>query len=194
MRFVSKRLEPRYVMIPEDRIIDEQRRVQRIKGKKAEFHNHQYFTDDPEMIDFLLNHQAYGIEFVSDQPEAPVKNVRPPDIPVPAWETDDVLRKEMEKAKKEAVPMIQGAMSTGQATQPPQVAVVTKEQVVQLIEEKMTSLNDKLDNLILVLSAEKAPAIEKPKPKKEFHCPICRAEFRSGVEVGKHKKQAHPSN
>lgn len=181
MRFVSKRREARFVIKPTDRIIDEQRRVSIVRGKTAEFRNFRYHTDDPEIIEALLHHPEYGLSFVSAEPGEAVQK------PAPViFETDDSIR-------DNSVKMIQGAKATVDRPMegiPSQVAVITKDEVVQLVDEKMRSLDNKLDNLILAIrSQEDAKKISKAK--KEFHCPICHEEFPSGVAVGVHKKKAH---
>lgn len=36
-------------------------------GKKIEFQNGEYITDDNKKIDFLRKHKAFGIDFVEDK-------------------------------------------------------------------------------------------------------------------------------
>lgn len=199
MKFIAKSRDLRIVKKPTDRIIDEQRRVIPIRGETIEFSNYQYVTNNPETIQWLFDHRSYGIEFVSDEPTKTDKQ-KPK---IETWDTDDVIKEERKKEEERvrAVQMIQGAKGTfnkieDAPVQQPQG--LTEEKVIQLIAEKTQSLENKLDQLLAVLTPPSKPEIEgftpPPKPKKEFHCPICGIQCKSGVEIGKHKKESHPKN
>jgi hypothetical protein len=63
MRFVSKYKEHRIVLIPDRYIIDNYGRRILKKGIAAEFNNHIFETEDPEVIKLLKESQWYGVDF-----------------------------------------------------------------------------------------------------------------------------------
>ncbi len=197
MKFIAKARELRIVKKPTDRTIDDQRRVIPIRGETIEFSNYQYVTTNPETIDWLLNRPGYGVDYITDEPTKTDK----PKPKVETWDTDDTVKVEREKEEERAkvIQMVQGARGTFNKTEDAPIQEpqgLTEEKVIQLITEKTQSLESKLDQLLMVLTPPSKPEIEgftpPPKPKKEFHCPICGLEFTSGIAVGAHKKESHP--
>lgn len=196
MLFVSKIRDLRLIRRPADRIMDEQRRPIILKGERVEFSNFRYQTNDEDVIEWLCSHPLYGKEFTSDKKK---------DKPVPqdryvGPETDDEIRAQynqmlakMKKKGQKKVPLIRGAMATASpgpqpsltiAEEKPATPALTEEKVAEMIETKVSSAMEK------VLEAIKGM---QPPAKRSFHCSDCGQEFRSGIEVGKHKKEAHPT-
>jgi hypothetical protein len=70
---------------------------------------------------------------------------------------------------------------------------VSKEEVEALIDSKLDSFLEKIGSMIIQVPKEKAD-IPEPKiksSKSSFACPICGEVFRSGFQVGAHKKEKH---
>lgn len=226
MLFVSKIKDFRIIRRPADRIMDEQRRPIVLKGERVEFNNWRFNTDDPDLIEWLINHPEYGITFTSDQRQD--RAVAQPKKPI-FWDTDDEatamaraednLPREMQRAdkkfekitslnrklenmkkqaQKNAPQMLKGAMSTawGEPVQPDQSKDVpaetktptglTEDKVAYMINSAINSAVEKMATLTVQI-VENAMG----SSKKKFHCKECGEEFSSGMEVGKHKLEAH---
>lgn len=179
MMYISKIKDLVLIMRPRDRTMDDSRRTIIIPGKRVEFVRGRYRTDDPEMIAWLDKHEDKGAVFA----------------PVP--------EEQLEVARKDAVKMVEGAMSSSNVVSglkqggvpAPVVTPVDLEEVKKLIQEQVSvSVNDALGQILDAIKKVPAPESpftpEPPRPKKTFTCPFCKtAVFRSGIEVGAHKKE-----
>ena len=186
MRYTSKLKEPRFIIRPMDRSIDEQRRVKIHPGLKAEFFNHGFETKDPELIEALHNHPARGKEFFE------------------ILESDEkVVKMAKETLAKNATPMIQGAKSTGDATvkvaETPKDEVTRPGQTVTVSPEFLAIIDERINAALgtvielLKKDEKKEEKIMAGKPTKSFKCPYCSEVFSSGFKVGTHKRQVHPA-
>ena len=200
MRFISRASELRLIRKPSDRIMDEQRRPIILRGQRAEFANHRFSTNDPDLIEWLLNHPEYGLSFTSDQPD--VKVVAVPPITTGPETTDDLYAKEIRQRQGAQVPpMVRGAMASvnspaaradgatieNEASTPMGVVPMTEEQVGKIIDEKLEAGFNKLMSALLERKQESVSEA-LPKAKHVVHCKDCGQEFGSGFEVGIHKK------
>ncbi len=170
MKFVSKYKEHRIILEPTDRTIDDQRRTIIHRGKKAEFYNYQFNTQDPVIIDLLKNHREYGIMFTSD---------------------------EVIPSQQEKVQMITGSSSvvntrtfnsTDASNPPSNVIIPSQEDMDKLIEKKVFDIvSVVVPQVLSAMEAEK----NKTKPKKIFTCKICGEQLSSGFAINAHNKTAH---
>lgn len=201
MKFVSKCRDLRLIRRPADRIMDEQRRPIILRGERAEFANHQYYTNDPDMIEWLLNHPLYGLEFTSAEP-VPDRAVPRPITAEEAQMRYNAVPQMVRGAKATAnvIPTKAGREESKTEAAPESSSIITVDDVSKMIDEKLGSAMEQI--LQAVRGTPKvedtSPKVETPSPavngsssKKAFHCPICHLPFRSGIEVGKHKKEAH---
>lgn len=198
MRFVSKRKEFRLIIRPTEVVVDEARRPHVVQGEKVEFKQGRFTTEDRSLIDYLLHHPLYGLQFTSEIGNDPVA------IQKYSLVFDDGAELSGPKVvagfpeKNKHVDMYTGANSTAnnpvQTKLQPKLPVtkeefekarpIAKEEIEALIDSKLDAFLDKIGSLVI-----------QPKVKhsiKKFHCPICGDEFPNGVLVGKHKKLAHP--
>jgi len=177
MRFVSKYREFRLVKSPSDRIIDDQRRVTIIKGETIEFKNFQYNTEEPETIEWLMNHPERGVTF-------------------------DVVKEDEEQLLKIPVqPIVSGPVTTiNKEAKPDEVKVEnpnTLKNLDDIIAEKVaaavTAASESILKTVVDLIHSKGGDIHfKEKKRPSFKCSICGKEFISGFEVSKHKQKEHP--
>ncbi len=201
MKFVSKQREFRLIIRPTEVILDESRRPRIQHGERVEFKNHVYFTEDKGLIDYLLHHPLYGLRYTSELGADRVE------IQKHSLNFDDgaeltgpkLLAGKSEPPVRSTpkVEMVSGAISTVTHRQAPEVPnevpkteYVTKEEMgmfLSLLDSRFDSLIDKIGTI----SNDSKKA--EPKKPKEFHCPVCNEQFSSGIAVGKHKKEAHPS-
>jgi len=181
MKYNSKRSELCLVMRPTDRVMDEHRRVQVLPGKKAEFYQFRYETEDPEMIEFLHNHPLRGSKFFEITP------------------TDEII---VQEAKKAVPKIATGAISSAtaidrgeaeQPTRPDQTTSISPE-LIKVIDDRV---NAALEQIVSLLKKDahkeekkemKASQIMSGKSTKTFTCPYCGDPFTSGFKVGGHKK------
>jgi hypothetical protein len=177
--FVSKRRELRIVVKPADRTFDEARRPVIIRGERVEFHEYRFMTENPDLIDWLMHHPLHGKEFVcADVPPVPK--------PEPA--------------------MVQGSISTmanKEKTRPDETTYtaerekvenpVTKDEIEVMIDQKMDAF---MERMLGIVQSQAALKEEARAPKKVFTCPVagCGMVFKSGIEVGKHKRLVHPTS
>jgi hypothetical protein len=194
MRFISKRKEFRLIIRPTEVVLDEARRPRVQYGEKVEFRNGVFNTSDKGLIDYLLHHPLYGLQYTSEIGNDPVE------IEKHSLVFDDGA--EITGPKLVAgrpTDMILGARATvDHPIQPEPIIflekipkVITKEEpqftrneVEALIDSKLDAFLEKIGTLVV------APRVKKSRPK-EFHCPICGKPFPSGMAVGKHKKEEH---
>jgi len=186
MKYTSRKAELCLVLRPTDRTIDEQRRVRVIPGKRVEFMGGRYFTDDPEIIEFLHNHPMRGNKF---------------------FEINEHDEKAIEQAKSVAPKIVTGALSTGVAVGPkdevtkiieatpslpdrtrPDQTVAISPELIKLIDER---INAALGTIVDLLKKDtvKEEKVMSGTSTKSFKCPYCGEPFTSGFKVGSHKKE-----
>lgn len=178
MLFVSKIRELRLIRKPADRMMDEFRRPIAIRGERVEFENFRYKTEDPDLIEWLVNHPYYGIEFTSDKKDD--RGIKKPELDRELLaDTDDV--QPIKKVRPPVPEMIQGSMATSKTVVVPKTEpALTREEVSLLIKDGVNeALKDMKDMFV---------AMTTPKPKRTFACKECGLEFGSGVQLGAHKK------
>ncbi len=175
MLFVSRRRNLRVVLSPTDRTTDSKGRSLVIRGVTCEFAGGRFTTTSEEVIKSLLEHPLYGLEF-----------------------TSDIANEARWKAEHQDIRVITGARSTLKnimATQPEIIAPITEIadvteplDVEALIDKKMDEkMKSFLEDIKMVL-ASPAPSKEPTeKPKQKLVC-VCGAEFKTGFDLGKHKK------
>jgi len=72
VRFYSRC--PNYTILKKPTILNVQNGIPVLEhGEKVKFEDHEFNTSDPEIITFLRQHKAYGVDFVEDTPERPAK-------------------------------------------------------------------------------------------------------------------------
>ncbi len=188
MKFVSRRSEFRLIIRPTDRIIDESRRPIIIPGEKVEFMQHQFNTEDQGLITYLLKHPLYGRDFTSEA-GGDIRVIEKPNLVF-----DDgaeisgpkIVAGFPERSNRPIkIPeMIVGAVATvpaAQIAQPVQSSAakaLTKEEIEQIIDNKLNGFVDKITNMI-------SPTYVKTRT---FSCPYCHEQFPSGFAIGTHKK------
>ena len=186
--FVSKRRGLRIIIRPTDRIIDESRRPVTIPGEKVEFANHRFQTNDDSLIRYLLSHPLYGAEFTSDLRDGGVpKNLDPNKVDVNAL---------LGRGAISTVNKMAQAAEEGQAAEPQEVPEVKATSFAPTMAELDAIIDKKLEGFfgkITEILTSKNEIAQVAKPKKKFTCKTCGEEFKSGIEVGKHKKVVHPN-
>lgn len=186
MKFVSKRKRFRLVVKPASHVIDAYGQRVSIPGLTIEFSNGRYETEDPEIISLMLKSPFLGSQFIVANTEQ---------------EVQDWIATHPEYAP-EVVPMITGGISTVNVSSSAHAVAATqgalrdaaRETAIDLesiiekkIEAKLSPLIGKLDSVLEQVTATQT------RPKKVFTCPVpgCGKVFRSGVEVGEHKRLEH---
>jgi hypothetical protein len=164
--FVSKKRELRIIVKPADRQYDEARRPIVIPGERVEFRGYKFTTDNEGLIKWLRRHPLFGSAFTSNDP-------------IPDKPTESVG----ESVNAAPVKPVEKEMSFE--------TPITKDEINILIEQKMDALFNKIVSIVQS-QAQNTPKEPSMVPKKTFKCPYCEEVFRSGIEVGKHKKLAHP--
>jgi hypothetical protein len=181
----AKRL--RIVLKPAFYVLDANGQRVQIPGNTIEFMNGRFESDDPETIALMLKHDYCNVRFAAVEDENTWKNQHP-------------------EYFKHSIEMITGAMSTINVARPPVLEagmsqiparnvpdpVVNIEDIIdKKISEKFDALSDKLDRLLV-----NPEPIKIEKPKRVFTCPVpgCGEVFKSGLEVGAHKKEKHISS
>ena len=174
--FVSKRRELRLIVKPADRTFDEARRPVILRGERVEFNNYRFYTDDADLIAWLRQHPLFGREFTSAD-SAPIPPKPPADVQ-----------------------MIRGPRTTVGTSRPEDSTLVaegarietpiTKDEIEILIDQKMDNF---MERMMGVMQSQAAAKDIAKAPKRTFTCPVpgCGQVFKSGIEVGKHKKLAH---
>jgi len=184
MKYVSKKSELCLVMRPTDRIIDEQRRVKMIPGKRVEFYAGQYQTDDPEVVEWLHNHPKRGTAF-AEITEHDEKLVEVAKSTVPKISTGMVTTTNVVDSQIEA--MINADLGKIEVpTRPVDTALISPE-LIKIIDER---INAAMGTIIDLLKKDdvKEEKVLSGKPTKSFTCPYCGESFSSGFKVGDHKK------
>lgn len=182
MVFMAKARRLRVILKPAFHVLDANGQRIQIPGKTVEFMNGRFETEDPETIALMLKHDYFNIKFTGVEDEKEWKILHP-------------------EYFKPAVEMISGAVATINAAPSPLVdaarshiptrnvpdPVVNIEDIIdKKISEKFDTLSEKLDKVL-------AGPVAAQKPKKIFTCPVpgCGEVFRSGIELGAHKKEMH---
>ena len=200
MIFVSRRKEFRLIIRPTEVIIDESRRPHVMRGERVEFKQGKFMTEDKGLIDYLLHHPLYGLQYTSELGSDPVA------ITKHSLVFDDGAELSGPKIvagfPEKNIVMNRGATSTQNSGRQPlaqeapkefarkevakilETPSISKDEVEALIDSKLDSFLDKIGSLVI------QPKITKAK--REFHCPICQEPFSSNIAVGKHKKENHP--
>ena len=219
MLFVSKIKDQRIIRRPMDRIMDEQRRPIILKGERVEFNNWRFDTEDPDLIEWLLNHNEYGVTFTSDKRDdkavvQPKKQIflDTDDEATPMAKMEDNIPRELQRAdkkfekismlnkkyenmkkrtKQNATSMARGSMATAWGAPAEEVPATPK--LPALTEDRVaTMINSAVESAVnRVVELMKAPVVTATKPTKTFHCKECGEEFKSGIAVGVHKKAVH---
>lgn len=180
----AKRL--RIVLKPAFYVLDANGQRVQIPGKTIEFINGRFESDDPETIALMLKHDYCKVRFaaVENENEWMVQHPEyfksPIDMVTGAMGTINVARP----------PVLQAGMSQIPANKVPDPIVNIEEIIDKKISERFDILSEKLDRLLGSQESVKAA-----KPKKVFTCPVpgCGEVFKSGLEVGAHKKEKHIS-
>lgn len=189
MRYTSKKRELRLIMRPTDRTIDEHRRVQIHPGKKAEFIDGKFNTDDPELIEFLHNHPLRGSKFdeITEYDEKILASLRKPNPIIP------IATGAVSTANAVLPAGYKAAVSETPETSRPEDKVMVSPELVRMIDERIQTALGTIIDLLKPEAAKdaKAEKIMAGKPTKIFTCKVCGEVFPSGVAVGKHKKEKH---
>ncbi len=178
MLFVSRRRNLRVVLSPTDRTVDSKGRSLVIRGVTCEFAGGRFTTTNEEVIKSLLEHPLYGLEF-----------------------TSDIANETRWKAEHQDIKVITGARSTLKnimATQPEIITPVTEITEVAevaesldieaLIDKKMDEkMKSFLEDIKMALALPIPTKEPTEKPKQRLVC-VCGAEFKTGFDLGKHKK------
>lgn len=185
MKYVSKRSELTLIKKPQDRMIDEQRRVIPILGQKVEFFAGRYETRDPELIEWLHNHPLRGKKFdeITEADEQIVQKAKVliADGPITSGNAVDSAVEDMIKADIGKVEV---------STRPTDTSAVSPE-LIKIIDERINSALSVIVDLLKKdeVKEEKAMSVAPSTPTKTFKCPYCGEPFGSGFAVGKHKKE-----
>ncbi len=187
MRYVSRKRELRLIMRPQDRTMDDSRHVVIIRGKKAEFVNRAFETQDPELIDWLHDHPLRGGEF---------EEVRDEDIKA----IEATLRKVRAQEDTQVVTGAKGTLDNPHAEREiplvplnytPATTQAVSPELIEFIDGKINTALGQIMDLLKRDTTKEEKALAG-KPLKSFKCKICGEEFASGFKVGEHKKLMHP--
>ena len=181
MKYVSKKKEQCLVMRPTDRIMDEHRRIQVIPGKRVEFFDGRYETQDPEIIEFLHNHPLRGTKFfeITEKDEQIVAQAKKSTVP------------RVVDGAVDSVNSVDGGVPTPQTddvvlpTRPTDTVAVSP-QLIKVIDERISAALGTIIDL-LNKDTKKEEIIMAGKPTKVFTCPYCKEPQPSGFAIGKHK-------
>jgi len=183
MLYTSTKRELCIVIRPTDRVVDEQRRVRIVPGKRAEFFDFRYETQDPEIIEFLHNHPYRNRKFI-EITESETKAVeKAKKVITGQVTTANVVDAQVDQIINAPVPTRE---ENEYATRPLDQVAMSPE-LIRVIDER---INTALGTIISLLKKDekKEEAIMSDKPTKSFKCPYCREPFKSGFKVGEHKK------
>lgn len=178
----AKRL--RVILKPAFYILDANGQRVQIPGKTVEFMNGRIEIEDPDTIALMLKHDYCNIKFAAVEDEKEWK-IAHPEYFKPAIE---MITGAVATINSASAPLLSAARSHIPARVPDPVVNI-EEIIDKKIGEKFNSLSEKLDRLLAT------PEVKAEKPKKVFTCPVpgCGEIFRSGIELGAHKKEKHIS-
>lgn len=185
MLFVSRRKKFRIVLKPAVYVLDAYGQKVMIPGLTREFMNGRLYEEDPEVINMLLKnpHRPSQYDAATSADEEREWAERHPEFGAPIMTTGAVGTANAQSA---AVTSAQGPLRDAAAKR--ETPVVDLEKMLdERIDAKISPLLEKLDKLLEV--SVSAPE----KPKKVFTCPVpgCGQVFKTGMEVGAHKRIAH---
>lgn len=186
MRYFSKKKELCLVMHPTDRIVDEQRRVKVIPGKRIEFFNGLYETSDPEIIAFLDKHPYRGHKFqiIKEEEKSSITPGNAVKVATGMLKTTNAVDALVNQMKGD---------ETDVTTRPTDRAAISPE-LIKVIDDRINSAMSTIiallqkDTVKAEVKEEKVEKMLEGKPTKSFKCPFCGEPFKSGFDVGKHKK------
>ena len=190
MLFVSRRKRFRIVLKPTAYVLDAYGQKVMIPGLIREFMNGRLYEEDPEIISMLLKnpHRPSQYDVAVSADEEQIWAEQHPEFNAPIMTTGAVGTA---NARPAAVTSTQGPLREAAARE-----AAKRETVVDLdkmldekINAKISPLLEKLDRLLEV--SVPTPAVQKPK--KVFTCPVpgCGQVFKTGMEVGEHKRISH---
>jgi hypothetical protein len=173
-------------MRPTDRIIDEQRRIKVIPGKRVEFFDHHFETEDPELIEWLHGHYQRGHKFDEITPKDEkliqlAKKTVGPKIVTGAIDGNTAIdSNEIDK-------IISADLGKVEVPTRPTDTVAISPELVRVIDER---INAALSVIVDLLKKDevKEEKVMTGKSTKSFSCPYCGEPQPSGFAVGKHKK------
>lgn len=189
MLFVSKRKRFRLVLKPTTHVLDAYGQRVAIPGLTVEFINGRYETEDPEIIKLMLNNPFLNNQYIVANTNAEVEQ----------WIA------EHPEYRHEAAQMITGGIATINAQSTPAAvtaaqsalrdAVSSSKDIDSILEEKISAKLNPLLEKLSKLVADSDADNETSKAKRTFTCPVpgCGAVFRSGIELGEHKRTVHAS-
>jgi len=203
MKFISRRKEYRLVIRGTEVVKDGYGRPQVQEGETVEFKGGVFYTEDQNLINYLLNHKLYGLKFTSEVGNDPVAikkysmvfddgaEISGPKLVAgfPERNTPDVKGPEMIRGARSTLdkqPTGLPEAKPAQEVEAPKSNIpkfITGDQVEALIDKKLDSFLEKLGSLTI------QPKIRNSS--QSYHCPECGEEFKSGFAVGKHKKEKH---
>jgi len=198
-KYVSKKRELRIILKPQDRIIDDQRRVIPIQGLKAEFKNGEYYTDNPVIIFALSDHPLKGSrEFVccdDDKAYCDSKGQVIKELPKVAFSSgsqamttgaNSTVNKTADEFIAEMVAAKEADALKAAELEKAKDLGLSKEEVIRIIDDRLTAAIGKIAGII------EAAEVNKVKKPKTFTCTVCHKPYTNGVAVGKHMKEDHP--
>lgn len=180
--FVAKKRELRLIVKPADRTFDEARRPVILRGERVEFTNHRFSTDDADLVRWLKQHPLYGKEFLSTESQIPTP-IKENQVKMTQGADTTISKMDVSKSTEVAETYPLG----------PERAInqnMGREEVEAMIDKKLDSMLERFTQII-----QTQPAVQqREKQKRIFTCPVpgCGMVFKSGIEVGRHKKLAHP--
>jgi len=186
MKFVSRKKEFRLIIRPTEVVMDASRRPHIMQGERVEFHQGMFYTEDKNLIEYLMSHPLYGNKFTAVAP-TDLAGLKPADSgPKMIEGTRSTLDAPASKAMRpESTTYISEKVAKS----------VSKEEVEALIDNKLEGFLGKIESLLIKPEIPKVPEgpplpepIIKNVKKKGFHCPWCGESLSSGFEIGKHKK------
>jgi hypothetical protein len=187
MLFVSKRRKFRIVLKPSAHVLDAYGQKVIIPGITREFMNGRLYEEDPEIINMLLHnvHRPSQYDVALSKDEEQEWAAAHPDFGPAMMSTGSIGTANAPAA----IASTQGPLREAAAKREQTPVVDLDKMLDEKITAKMTPLMDKIDKLLEM----SAPAEKAVKPKKVFTClvPGCGQVFRTGIDLGEHKRTAH---
>lgn len=185
MVFMAKARRLRVVLKPAFYVLDANGQRVQIPGKTVEFMGGRFETEDPAIIALMLKHDYFNIKFTAVEDEGEWKVSHPEYFKPPI----EMVTGAIATINSVSSPLIDAARSHIPARNVADPVINIEEIIDKKIGEKFNALSEKLDRLLA------GPAAKEDKPKKVFTCPVpgCGEVFRSGIELGAHKKDKHIS-
>lgn len=183
--FVAKKRELRIIVKPSDRTFDEARRPVIIRGERVEFVNHRFQTQDLNLVDWLCKHPLYGSAFICAEGKPVVQK------PIKETPTVQMSTGARTSANLPAMGTKEDMVEVPASPEnyPSYETPITKDEIEIMIDQKLDAFLGKVVHIMQSQASAKEPGMDRPK--RSFKCPHCDEVFKSGIEVGKHKKLAH---